>query len=460
MVSENIIMVLNISVILYLLLSIMILSLLSIILELGNESNIKMLYLLTLCSMFYAIILEMTTNAWSNQKIISIIIISIIVLIKSIILLILEMIHKKKLKTGYELLLVMIPLVIGMLTLLKSTDLIVVFLSLELQGIIFYTLIAYKNKTIFAKEGALKYFVTGAIASILFILGVSLLYKETSYIDINIIAETKELAYSIGSILILISLLIKIGAAPFHFWLTDAYEGASLNVLLVLVILPKIFLFYYIYIFNELFIQNNIIIVSIICSALVGSIGAIKQTKIKRFLAYTVIFNNSFFLGIILVNQYYSLFSLIFSLLIYLIITILNILPIIVIRNRDISLKFFSLRDFLSIKKSNFFIAIILSSAYISAAGLPPLIGFFSKLYSFFPLMEYKYKSLIYLLILVSIIPSYYYLRVSVLLFFFKESYMFLLENMNLSTGRLLSVFLYITWVFILNPTVIMILIK
>ncbi len=411
-------------------------------------------------SFFYAYFLEIVGKEWGKNMYMEDVIISLMFLVVLIILIIIgELENRVKMKEGYDLSLVLIPLFIGLISIVRSTDLLTVIIAIEVQSVIFYTLIAYRNKSISGKEGALKYFVIGSIASTLMILGVSFLYKESGYLDINSITETQLMSYSVGGILILISLLIKIGAAPFHFWLIDAYEGAQLHILLMLVILPKIFLFYLMFIFNKMFTQNYIIGFAVIVSAIMGAVGAMKQTKIQRFLAYTVVFNNAFFLGALLVNQFFALYSLILSLIIYLVITLLNILPLIVLRARDAKLIFASLRDLLILKKSNFFIALLISCAFLSAGGLPPLIGFFGKWYSLVPLMYLKYKFLAYFLIIISIIAAYYYLRITTLLFFFKESPIVLLESTSSSTSSLLSLLFFVSCFFIVNSNSITLLI-
>ena len=133
---------------------------------------------------------------------------------------------------------------IGLYTLAESTNLFTLFLALELQSFIGYTLV--RNHTISGNESSLKYFLVGTIASALFILGSCLIYGQTGLLDYITIFEFQEynnILINLGTILLLIALIFKIGASPFHIWLPDVYAGASYETLLFISIFPKIFLF-------------------------------------------------------------------------------------------------------------------------------------------------------------------------------------------------------------------------
>ena len=138
------------------------------------------------------------------------------------------------------------------------------FFSPELNAFIFYTLLG-TNTTLQSAEGALKYFLIGTIASALFILGVSYIYGATALMDIITISDLLIIPNNqdnwmikLGGILIIIALLFKIGAVPFHLWLPDAYQSASFSVLLFLLVFPKIFYFFLLYNLNQIFNTNII----------------------------------------------------------------------------------------------------------------------------------------------------------------------------------------------------------
>lgn len=445
----------NVSII-YIIMSFVTVIITYIVKERKNRQGMEILFKMLLGVIVIGMLVE-EKSMWMNEnKMPSIISIVVLLVTSSLIIVIIEMMRSRQIPKNTEIFLVILPLIAGLMILIKSENLMIALISLEIQGIILYFTVGYKNDNIRGKEGSLKYFATGAIATLMFLMGIALIYKETGYMDINMIEEANTLSYKVGGLLILIGLLIKIGVAPFHYWLIDAYEGAREYIILLLVIIPKIYIIYYIYLCNKIFMQNNLLLLTIIMTGVIGAIGAMKQTKIKRFIAYTIIFNNAYFLGIILLNKYYSMLSLTMSMVIYVIITMLNILPLIIIRFRDKKIKMISLRDYVSIKKSNYYLALIVSSGFISAAGLPPLIGFMGKLYSFFPIMELKYKFVIYILILITIITVYYYLRITVIIFFYKDVNIYLLEKIGGNTGKVLALYLFLSMGLLLNPSIMM----
>lgn len=361
-------------------------------------------------------------------------------------------------KNFFEVPLLFVPLVIGMMVVLKSTELLLILVVLEVQGVTFSTFILYQTKTKLSVESSLKYFLTSAFASILFMLGVVYLYGNTGFIDLQNVSEINKNSLLMGNVLILLSLLIKIGAAPLHFYLIDVYGGTPLHILFFLMVFPKLFLFFLVYNLHQNMLENSIIIILLVCSGIAGSIGTLMQSTIKRFIGYTVIFNNAFFLGLMILTEYFAYISLIFSLIIYIIITILSLLPIISLNLRlvDYENSFKLLRDLLIIKKTNFYISLAIAIAFLSAAGFPPFLGFFSKWYIFLPLIDQNYHFIAYFLIIFSIIPAYYYLRISSLLFFLPEGKI-KLQNPYISVKNnvIISLLLFLTCFFLLNPTTI-----
>ena len=119
---------------------------------------------------------------------------------------------------------------------------------------------------------------------------------------------------------------------------------------------------------------------------------------------------------------------------------------------RDSKLKIYSLRDFLWLQNSNFFLGIILSSSFISAAGLPPFVGFFSKIYAIFPVMELELKVVAIILIMWSMLAAYYYLRITALMFFKGSGEIYLLNKPSVKVCIILSVILYFSSFMLFNP--------
>ena len=333
--------------------------------------------------------------------------------------------------------------IFGILVTLENTEGLIIFLGLEVQAFTYYTIVSLKEKEILSAEGALKYFLIGAIASGLFILGIGLIYgviAKTNFLSIGEIFEAdKNIFLDLGGLIIIIGLMFKIGAAPFHLWLPDAYQGANFYVLLFLITFPKLVLFYLIFTINSIFQENTIIMMTLVLSSIIGSIQASSQTKIKRFIAYTIIFNNSYFLGLMVLAGRGAFYSLLQSIMLYLIITLTTALAFFMLKNSENNMRLLTLRDLISLKKSNIFIALVLMLGFFSSAGIPPFIGFFQKYLILLALSEKFQLFIMVFLILSSILPAYYYIRISKIMFFMPESKFLLLRDNTKTMATLLS---------------------
>ena len=192
--------------------------------------------------------------------------------------------------------------ILGMLVMISSNDLIMLYISIELQSLALYVLVALKKKSIKASEAAIKYFILGSLASAIILYGASMIYAITGQTNYDLIhIAGKELGnnmiFSLGIVLILSGIAFKLSAAPFHMWTPDVYEGAPTSVTTVFVTLPKIAaLTVLIHLLIKPFLyqleswQPIIIIVSIL-SMLIGSISALSQENLKRLFAYSTIAN-------------------------------------------------------------------------------------------------------------------------------------------------------------------------
>jgi NADH:ubiquinone oxidoreductase subunit 2 (subunit N) len=156
-------------------------------------------------------------------------------------------------KFGYEFLLISLVAVTGSLLLASSFDFLSLYLALEMQALAFYVLAGYKTNSEFSAEAAIKYFIIGAFGSILLLLGVSFIYGATGVTNFFQLGCFLAAAYSefysntsllLGLFLFLAAVLLKLGLAPLHFWLPDAYQGAPLPVTLLFSTVPKISFFF------------------------------------------------------------------------------------------------------------------------------------------------------------------------------------------------------------------------
>jgi NADH-quinone oxidoreductase subunit N len=336
---------------------------------------------------------------------------------------------------SYEINILMLISLLGLMLLISSNHFITLYLAIELQSLSFYILTASQKKSILSVEGALKYFILGSIASGFILFGSSILYVITGSLNFNNIflllsnvnyIENINLLLGIlyGLIFIIIGILFKIGAAPFHFWLPDVYEGAPNNITSFFAIVPKIAfigilirfffdIFYHISFFFETFFY-----IIALSSMLIGSLAALQQKKIKRLLAYSSISHIGFILIGFTSNMLNNIPYILLYIIIYIIMSINLWTSYLSLNINHKPVKY--LTDLSSIFTINKLIAIIIILNVFSLAGIPPLAGFFSKLFIFFSAIKNNYFSIVFFAVIISIISSFYYLKIIKIIYFEK----------------------------------------
>ena len=328
--------------------------------------------------------------------------------------------------------------VTGMMIMSSAQDLLILYLGIELLSLSLYTLIGFNKKSIFSSEAAVKYYVLGAISSGFLLFGISLIYGLTgtlSLIEIfdfikNIQADPASMdLYNVGLIFsltfILVSLAFKFGAAPFHMWIPDVYDGALIPTTLLLSTLPKIAIFIVLIkllvnAFAGLFIfwSEMILILSII-SILVGNIIAIAQSNIKRMLAYSTIANIGFILIGISLGSKEAYEASMFYTLSYVIMTMaaFGVLLLITFDKKAVE----QINDLKGLNSQHPWFAFLLLIIMLSLAGIPPFVGFHAKLAIINALIQDSYVGLAIFIVLMTVIGAYYYLRVVKVIYFDKQ---------------------------------------
>ena len=325
--------------------------------------------------------------------------------------------------------------IVGMMIMVASTNLMSVYLGLELQSLALYVIAAFRRDSLKSTEAGLKYFVLGALSSGLFLYGASLVYGfsgTTNFLSIAKVVELEGMSTGIlfGLIFLLVGMAFKISAVPFHMWTPDVYEGSPTPVTAFFSTVPKLaaiamlarLLFGA---FGDAFFEwQQIIIFLSISSMLVGSIAAIGQNNIKRLMAYSSISHIGFALMGIAAGTSNGLSAVIIYMLIYVVANfgvfafILNMQKEGVAITEITALSLYSRTDSLR--------ALFLSVVILSLAGLPPLVGFFGKLFIFRSAVSEVLVLLALIGGLASVIGAYYYLRIVYLIYFGDTS-----DNLN-----------------------------
>ena len=373
---------------------------------------------------------------------------------------------------NYEISILILISLLGLMLLVSSNHFITLYLSIELQSLSFYILTASQRKSVLSTEAALKYFILGSIASGFILFGSSIIYGITGSLNfnnifliisnINLLENTSFfLGISYAFIFIITGLLFKIGAAPFHFWLPDVYEGAPNNVTSFFAIVPKIafigiLIRFYFDIFSDIsfFFEIFFYIISIL-SMFIGALASLQQKKIKRLLAYSSISHIGFILIGFSSNLHNNIPFILLYIIIYIIMSINLWTSYISLNINKKPIKY--LTDLSNIFSINKLLGIIFVLNIFSLAGIPPLAGFFSKLFIFFSAIKSNYFSLVFFALIISIISSFYYLKVIKIIYFEKISKKLFISQINKSQSIVLLINTQIILLLFLFPNFILI---
>lgn len=352
----------------------------------------------------------------------------------------------------YEFIFLYILSCLGMILLIMSYDFIVVYLCIELQSLCFYILIAIQRKKNKAVEAGLKYFILGSFSSTLFLLGIGFIYGATgvtNFKDLSLLLNFGINFFSpsdtflvLGLLLVCIGFFFKLSIAPFHFWLPDVFDGSSRLVISIFGILPKFSIFFLFFkmcsvVFSQFFFFLQIFFISfVLFSWIIGLLGAIKTNRLNKFLAYSSINHLGFILLGLTIND---LFSVIFYLFIYVLISLNIFVVFCSFTKANNRVELSVIEQLLYIKKTNLIQVISLSIALLSLAGVPPLAGFFGKFFIFLNAISQDFLFLTLIGLLVSLVSCFYYLRIIKFLTFNNTKNFVFLLNLDKPTSYLLS---------------------
>lgn len=317
--------------------------------------------------------------------------------------------------------------ILGMMVLISAGNFLSLYLGIELLALPLYALITLKQEDDKAPEAAMKYFVMGAVASGLLLYGISLLYGITGSFEMEKIAtgiqaEHPSLVLLFSLIFIVAGLAFKFGAAPFHMWLPDVYQGAPISVTLFIGTLPKLAAFgFAIRVLLETFPTLGaywqwLFILMAILSLGVGNLAAMVQSNLKRMLAYSAIAHIGFlFLGLLTGSQGGFAAALDYSIIYSLM--ALGALGIITALSYQ-GFEAQAIQDFGGLRVRHPWLAFLMTLLLLSLAGIPPFAGFYAKLFIINALIDAGYVWLSVLALLFTVIGAYYYLRIIRVMYF------------------------------------------
>ncbi len=317
--------------------------------------------------------------------------------------------------------------VLGMMIMVSSSTMLTLYLGLELLSLSLYALVALNRKDARSSEAAMKYFVLGALASGALLYGISMVYGATgslhfSEIAANLAGNENSTAAVFGLAFVVVGIAFKFGAAPFHMWVPDVYDGAPTSVALYISAAPKIAAFALAirFLVDGLITAHSswqvMLIVLAVLSLVLGNIIAIAQVSFKRLLAYSTISHVGFILMGILAgtNEGYS--AAMFYAITYAI-TSMGAFGILLAMDRmgvDINL----LTDLRGLFRRSPVYAAVMMVLLISMTGVPPTVGFYAKLAVLKAVVSVDLTWLAIIAVLMSVVGAFYYLRVIKYMFF------------------------------------------
>ena len=316
---------------------------------------------------------------------------------------------------------------LGMMVMVSASDLIALYLGLELQSLSLYVLAAFRRDALRSTEAGLKYFVLGALSSGLLLYGASLVYGYTGSTRFDLIAEAiaaegASIGLVAGIAFLCAGLAFKISAVPFHMWTPDAYEGAPSPVTAFFASAPKVAaMLLFARLLHEPFVDavadwQQIIIFLSVASMIVGAVGAIGQNNIKRLMAYSSIGHMGYALIGIAAGTEEGIRSLLIYLPIYLVMN-LGVFSFIVMMTRGGTTKV-RLSDLSGLSQTHPAVALGIALLMFSMAGVPPLVGFFGKFFVFQAAIDAGLVLLALAGVLASVVAAFYYLRIVKLMYF------------------------------------------
>ncbi|TDU73116.1 NADH-quinone oxidoreductase subunit N [Prosthecobacter fusiformis] len=322
-----------------------------------------------------------------------------------------------------------LPIIVcaGMMWMASAKDLVTVFVSLELVTVSFYVLVAFARKSNLALEAGVKYLILGALSTGVLIYGIAWVYGATGAMSFEGISAalantaTSKQAALLGAALILAGLGFKVAAAPFQMWVPDVYQGAPIPVTAFLSVGSKAAGFVVLTRTVEAFTANGSIIASEVQALLIvggsltillGSLPAIFQTSIKRLLGYSSISHAGYLL--LALGAGSARFDLnsggvvAFYLATYLPMTVLGFLVLALLRANGGGE---DLRDFRGLAKRSPLLALVMTLALASLAGLPLTAGFMGKLFVFIGLVDQAAWGALACAVIGAAVGFYYYFR-------------------------------------------------
>ena len=301
----------------------------------------------------------------------------------------------KKESTPFEQPILFATAILAMLILVNAQDFLMFYLAIEMQALTSYILTAFRTTSKFNAEAGLKFFISGAFISGVLLFGVSLVYLttgSTSFDTIHLLMQSSDgiegttyKVYALGLTLILVTMLFKLGAVPFHYWLVDVFEGSTLVTTFFFAFVSKLGYFAALFKLMTLLYFPNFEVFQTILALItlitlgVGSLSALAQRKLKRFLALSTVTHTGYMLLGVSAGSLVGL-DLVLGYLICYLVTVLGVFVVLLSTyNKTTGQYAVYLTDLVALRQFHPIVFIGFGLLIFSMAGIPFLAGFFVK---------------------------------------------------------------------------------
>ncbi len=315
----------------------------------------------------------------------------------------------------------------GMMLLVSAGSLLMVYLGLELLALCSYALVASNRDNKMAAEAGMKYIVLGSLASGLLLYGMSLVYGATGSLHLDVIhaaatQSDERVLLLTGAVFMVAGVAFKLGAAPFHMWLPDVYQGAPAPIALFISSAPKLAAFGMAYRLLEagvgpLSSELQYVLAGLAAlSLVVGNLMAIAQVNLKRMLAYSTVSHIGFLLMGVAGGGAAGYSSAMFYAVAYAIMSTAAFGVIVALSRSGFEAE--SIDDFKGLNARNPWMAGLMLCAIFSLAGIPPFLGFWAKLAVLGAAVNGGLLWLVILGVISAVVGCFYYLRVVKVMYF------------------------------------------
>jgi len=336
--------------------------------------------------------------------------------------------NRKQHINRFEFPVLMLFSVVGMMVMVSASNLMTLYLGLELQSLALYVLAAFARDELRSTEAGLKYFVLSGLASGLLLYGISLVYGFSGTMDFQqlrtLLMQPSHASPGliVGIVFVLVGLAFKISAVPFHMWTPDVYEGAPTPVTTFFATAPKVAAMGLLLrvmatpFGNLLGAWQLLIILVSIASMVLGALAAIGQSNIKRLMAYSSIGHMGYALIGLAAGTPEGIRGVLVYMLIYVFMTGGAFACIIAMRRDGRAVE--QISDLSGLANNDPALALAIAVFMFSLAGIPLLAGFFAKLYVFLAAVQSGLWTLAVIGVLTSVVGSFYYIRVVKVMYF------------------------------------------